>query len=82
MLTTIDKWQAAARRKVQHRRMAFANLGPHSAVSLAPVRIADEILQDDHRFGSLRETPMPWTSMWSRSERRGGLEAEDEMAEV
>jgi len=30
MPTTIDKWQAVgARREVQHRRMAFASLGPH-----------------------------------------------------
>ena len=28
MPTTIDKWQAAARREVQHRRMTFASLGP------------------------------------------------------
>ena len=53
-----------------------------AAVSLAPARIADEIPRDDHRVGSLRETPVPWTSTWSRSERRRGLEAEDEMAEV
>ena len=53
-----------------------------AAISLAPARIADEIPRGDHRVGSLRETPMPWTSTWSRSERRRGPEAEDEMAEV
>jgi len=82
MPTTIDKWQAATQRKVQHHRMAFANLGPHSVISLAPVRTTNEILQDDHRFGSLRETPMPWMSTWSCLERRGGPEVEDEMVEV
>jgi len=30
MPTTIDKWQAAARRKVQRRRMVFASLGSNS----------------------------------------------------
>jgi len=51
-------------------------------ISSAPARIADEIHRDDHSVSSLRETPIPWTSTWSRSERRRGPEAEDEKAEV
>jgi len=49
---------------------------------LSTRQISDAIPRDDHRVGSLRETPMPWTSTWSRSERRRGPEAEGEMAEV
>ena len=53
MLTTIDKWQAAARSEGQRRRMYLPAWDRTAAISLAPARIADEIPQDDHRVGSL-----------------------------
>jgi len=32
-----------------------------------PTRTADKIPQDNHRVGSLKETPMLWTLTWSHS---------------